>query len=509
MRNFSKEGILNSFPDPETRVNFLNKFYQCLLAGKMPHKVRKLVVHGPKDPGKTSLINVLFGIIPMTDVASITQERQFAAAMIEEHTQLVVLDEWSEYTLQSDIAKSVLQGGVMVKSVKHKTAKRIENKALFYIATNQLPNFGSEDINVQRRIVCFKTSSLPNTCANADKWMKANCMHCIAWLISEIDKYKKLVDPDELWYEQNEHVEASDTELFNLDEIKSFKENDLKITSSEQEIKQLKAVLYDPENCLDESFQREAERIFHQKNAERQENQQKEIEMDIENMSGDDEDPNAQTYQRRIYEELRGNFYRPNLKPSYLNTARHQLEKRKNVDAEDYGWWLIIGKEHPDFDMCQFFERYPDAIRHVHRLRDLIKYRIVEWDTSKHFIDPVRRIEFKLNSEKSNSSEIKDNSSEKVKNQLQEKESMLEESESTVIPDVRNRIEIQTLKSKQWRGGREGGGGGPGPPSEKFLGALKSKGGPKIVNYQCEISYKICKVQLVNRFKVIVLLAFL
>ena len=66
-----------------------------------------------------------------------------------------------------------------------------------------------------------------------------------AWLISETEKYKKLVDPDELWYEQNEHVEQSDTELFNLDEINNLKENDLKITSSEQEIKQLKAVLYD------------------------------------------------------------------------------------------------------------------------------------------------------------------------------------------------------------------------------------------------------------------------
>ena len=91
---FFKQGILNSFPDPETRVNFLNKFYQCLMAGKMPHKVRKLVVHGPKDSGKTSWINVLLGIIPMTDVASITQERQFAAAVIEEHTQLVFIDEW-------------------------------------------------------------------------------------------------------------------------------------------------------------------------------------------------------------------------------------------------------------------------------------------------------------------------------------------------------------------------------------------------------------------------------
>ena len=199
---FFKQRILNSFPDPETRVNFLNKFYRCLMAGKILHKVQKLVVHGPKDSEKTGWINLLLGIIPMTDVASVTQERQFATAMIEEHTQLVVLDEWSEYTLQSDMAKSVLQGGFMVKSVKHKTAKCIEDKTPFYITTNQLPNFGSEDINVQRRIVCFKTSSLQNICTNADQSMKANCMHCIAWLICEIEKYKKLVDPDE----QNEHV---------------------------------------------------------------------------------------------------------------------------------------------------------------------------------------------------------------------------------------------------------------------------------------------------------------
>ena len=136
------------------------------------------------------------------------------------------------------------------------------------------------------------------------------------------------------------------------------------------------------------------------------------------------------------------------MKPSYLNTARHQLEKKKNFDAEDYGWLLVIGKEHPDFDMYQFFKRYPDAMRHVYRLRDLMKYRIVEWDTSKHFIDPVRRTEFKLNSEKSNSSEIKDNSLEKVENRLQEKELMSEESESTVIHDMSNRIKIQPLNPK-------------------------------------------------------------
>ena len=53
------------------------------------------------------------------------------------------------------------------------------------------------------------------------------------------------------------------------------------------------------------------------------------------------------------------------------------------------------------------------------------------------------------------------------------------------------------------------GGGGSRPYSNNFLGALKSKGGAKHRNCQCEILYKICKVQIVNKFKVVVTLAFL
>ena len=46
-----------------------------------------------------------------------------------------------------------------------------------------------------------------------------------------------------------------------------------------------------------------------------------------------------------------------------------------------------------------------------------------------------------------------------------------------------------------------GAGGGTCPPSDNFLGALKSKGGAKIRNCQCEILYKIRKVQLFNKIK--------
>ena len=48
----------------------------------------------------------------------------------------------------------------------------------------------------------------------------------------------------------------------------------------------------------------------------------------------------------------------------------------------------------------------------------------------------------------------------------------------------------------------QGEAGGKSPlSSDNFLGVLKSKGGAKIRNCQCEILYKICKVELVNKFK--------
>ena len=90
---YFKQGILNPFPEEAKRVNFLNKFYQCLLTNKMPQKTRKLVVAGPRDSGKTSWANVFHWIVPPECIASVTNEGQFSAAMITQTTQLVIIDE--------------------------------------------------------------------------------------------------------------------------------------------------------------------------------------------------------------------------------------------------------------------------------------------------------------------------------------------------------------------------------------------------------------------------------
>ena len=142
----------NSFQDLGTRVRFLNKFYQCLFPFRFPQKIRKLVLVGPKDCGKTTWANVLLRVVPQHKVASITKESQFSASMINNETELVIIDEWSRDTLTSDSSKIVLQGGWMVTAVKHGTARSIFNNCRFYITANAVPDYRDDEDAVNRRI---------------------------------------------------------------------------------------------------------------------------------------------------------------------------------------------------------------------------------------------------------------------------------------------------------------------------------------------------------------------
>ena len=127
----------------------------------MPQKTRKLVVTGPRDSGKTSWASIFRRIIPEEYIASITNERQFS--MITDDTQLVFIDERSAntYTMTSDLAKTILQGGWMVTAVKHSQPRCLNYHSPFYITTNNVPDFGTENENVKRRIQIFNTLPCP------------------------------------------------------------------------------------------------------------------------------------------------------------------------------------------------------------------------------------------------------------------------------------------------------------------------------------------------------------
>ena len=127
--------------------------------------------------------------------------------MINADTQLVFLDEWSPDHLQSDTAKLLLQGGLMISAAKYEKARMFINNSAFHITTNNVPNFGEdEDANVKRRLKIFETQSMPNPNSKIEPWY----MHCVAWAAKEITKHRALVEKEELWYEDasNERGEA-------------------------------------------------------------------------------------------------------------------------------------------------------------------------------------------------------------------------------------------------------------------------------------------------------------
>ena len=74
---YFSHSILNSFPEVPKRVEFLNKFYQCLLYGQLPHKSKKLVVCGANNSGKSSWARIFFGLMNRSKIVSVTKEKTF------------------------------------------------------------------------------------------------------------------------------------------------------------------------------------------------------------------------------------------------------------------------------------------------------------------------------------------------------------------------------------------------------------------------------------------------
>ena len=179
---YFSQSILNSFPTPPVRADFLNKFYQCMLYGQLPQKTRKLVVCGTKDSGKTSWARVFYGLMNKKRIASVTKEKKFAFAMIDGETELIFIDEWAESLMTADEAKLLLQGGYLTKSAKYKDPKSITNLAGIYLSCNILPNYNEEQPNIDCRIAVFNTTELPEKSPEAPDWIEANAMECLVCL---------------------------------------------------------------------------------------------------------------------------------------------------------------------------------------------------------------------------------------------------------------------------------------------------------------------------------------
>ena len=121
---------------------------------------------------------------------------------MDEDTELSFIEEWSEDTLVISNVKTLFQDGWMVKSVKYQDAQTFDNKAGIYLICNELPDFGVEQPNVDRRISVFYTTELPERKSEAPRWIEDNPTECLIWMINEINRNIKYVSQQERFYEK-------------------------------------------------------------------------------------------------------------------------------------------------------------------------------------------------------------------------------------------------------------------------------------------------------------------
>ena len=120
--------------------------------------------------------------------------------MMDEDTELSFIEEWSEDTLDISNVKTLFQDRWMVKSVKYQDAQTFDNKAGIYLICNELPDFGVEQPNVDRRISVLYTTELPERKSEAPRWTEDNPTECLIWMINEINRNIKYVSQQERFY---------------------------------------------------------------------------------------------------------------------------------------------------------------------------------------------------------------------------------------------------------------------------------------------------------------------
>ena len=88
-------------------------------------------------------------------IISARKEKIYGLSLVDEDTELIFIDEWSENTLNISNGKPLFQGGWMVKSVKHQDAQTFDNNVGIYLICNELPDFGWNNQMSTVEYLCF------------------------------------------------------------------------------------------------------------------------------------------------------------------------------------------------------------------------------------------------------------------------------------------------------------------------------------------------------------------
>ena len=81
--------------------------------------MRKLVLLGPANGGKTAYSYIIKGFIRDKFIARITQEAIFGCQQLKAWSLLMEMDDWGNCNLATDIIKTMLQGNFILNQNVH------------------------------------------------------------------------------------------------------------------------------------------------------------------------------------------------------------------------------------------------------------------------------------------------------------------------------------------------------------------------------------------------------
>ena len=110
-----KEILENSLTEAEIE-EFCEDYLRLLNHNQKRHKVPRIIWDA--NSGKTSLFQPALGLVPHSNIATITKLRAFNKAMINRATEVIFIDEASVSTMEIDDWKILTQGGYTAADVK-------------------------------------------------------------------------------------------------------------------------------------------------------------------------------------------------------------------------------------------------------------------------------------------------------------------------------------------------------------------------------------------------------
>ena len=98
---------------------------------QLSHRAKKLVVCGANNSGKSSWARIFFGLMNRSRIVSATKGKTLGLSMVDEDTELIFIDKWSEKTLDISNVKTLFRGAGWSSQSNIKMSKRLITRQAF------------------------------------------------------------------------------------------------------------------------------------------------------------------------------------------------------------------------------------------------------------------------------------------------------------------------------------------------------------------------------------------